>query len=390
MLLKKKLISSYTIPTIKAINAITAKNFPDVVPSGSFIYRIQKYPGDIDMREEIIKTNGREDALRGIVLEIQKIVKQIEKDPNMWFADFKAGVDPAFEFDVYELYGTDLTEYLKRLHNQGILDDKEFKKIMDMVVLHPTGTDLNAIENELRSRYILRWEPHEILQGYKMLPGHRQKTLYDAIQEPEIVKVDAWTYIDNRFVELSNFLLLHTADEHGNLERVNIEQGDYFDAMKHDVAKYLSSFFFSPFKAIKRMWVLAVAFGDKKMLKKINPLINSGVSIIYQVVGDLKALKDMVKIMAHPPYDKMAVTVEEMKDRLSNVYEFDIDPKIYNFLDELQSLMGDKAYALERKYTPVMMMLNDIIANLSNTMNEEAVKYAKRVAILPVPPEYRE
>jgi len=389
-MLKKKLLSSYTIPTIKAINAMASKKFPDILPVGSYVYRIQKYPGDIDMREDIIKCNGHKDAIKQIVREIQKITKQIEGDPNMWFADFKAGVDPAFMITTADYDPERISVQLADLHNRGILNDKDYSFMVSLVVPNPTPDQLHALEDAIRGKYILRWEPKEILSGYKVLPGRRGKNLSDAIQEPEIVKIDAWSWLDDRFVELSNFLLLHTCDAQGNKERVNIEQGDYITAIKHDLHKYMSRFYFSPFKALKRMWVLAVVFDDKKVLKKLNPLINSGMSITYQVVSDLKALKDMMKIMQNPPYDKMAIEVEEMKERLANVYEFDMEDDVYYLLNELYELLADTEYGDKRKYDPVLMMLNNLILKLSNKMNKATIDYANRTKLLPIKGKYLE
>ena len=97
-----------------------------------------------------------------------------------------------------------------------------------------------------------------------------------------------------------------------------------------------------------------------------------------------------MKIMAKPPYSKMAIEVEEMKDRLSNVFEFDIDENIYYLINELYELMADKYYGDNRKYTPVMNMLNNILGILVTIMNEETIKYAETYKLLPVSGQYLE
>lgn len=383
-MLKKKLLSSYTIPTIKAINSITSRGFPKTLPVGSFVYRIQQYPGDIDIREDLIADPSM-NGISQLVRAIRTIIKQVLEDPNAYFADFKAGVDPAFEISTDPWNPTEIAAHLNDLHTRNILDTNDYSKMMELVIPNASPQQKHLLEALIRDKYVLRWSPSEVLSGNKSLPGNRFKKFEDAIQEPEIVKIDIWAWLEDRFVELSNFLILFVGDR-----RVNIEQGDYIESMKHDVTKYLSDFYFTPFKAFKRLWVLAVAFGDQPMMDKLNPLINSGVSIVYQVVSDLKALKDMVKGLPHPPYSKMAVEAEEMKTRLGKVYEFDIGDDIYGIINELYDLLSDALYGAERKRDPVIMILEVLITKLTSIMNIQAMRYAKRAKLLPISGQYLE
>lgn len=379
-MLKKKLLSSYTNPTIEAIDAITSRNFPETLPVGSYVYRIQKYPGDIDIREDLYAVDG--DAIGTLVQMIQEIVRQIQQDKNSYFADFKAGTDSQFGISMDTVRPEQMIVWLKMLHDDRRITDDEYINMKELVVHDPSEQQQDLLKDAVRAKYILRWTPDEILQGYKVLSGGRIKMLADAIQEPEIIKIDTWSWLDGRFVELSNFLILFA-----NGERTNIEQGDYIESMKHDLTKYLSAHYYNPFKALKRMWVLAVAFGDHEKLDKLNPLINSNTSILYQVVSDLKALKDMVKVIEKPPYSKMSKEVEAMKRRLSNT---NVDDSIFYLLEDISSLMGDEDYESDRKYTPILSMLSHIIARMSSIMNTEAMDYAMDNNLIPISGRYLE
>ena len=320
-MIKKKLISSFTIPVNRAIHLITFNH--DTEPVGSFAYKLL-YPGDIDMREEIVECCSENDAVKKISIKIRNMIKNIIEQPGYYLADFKAGL---------------------------------YKGIP------------------------LRWNSAEIILGYKIVEGN--VILFEnALKDDTIVKIDIWAPINGRYVELSNFMILIVQDQNGNQYLLNGEQPDYIMSVKKDVVHYFSTEGNNAFKAIKRMMLLAKAYNDNVMLGKILPLINSGAGSLYQVVSDMNTISEMVvKLGNASPYEFLFKEIDEFKSRLSFIFEFNFDEQlVYNSIDNIvrSKMIGER----------LVMTLDKINEYLLNILNQVSFKYAINNNIYPPPPNY--
>lgn len=328
-MIKKKLISSYSIPVNKAIHLITFE--PGVEPVGSFAYKIL-FPGDIDLREQITECCDKNEAVQKIANDIKLIVRRLISEPGYYLADFKAGLD------------------------------KRYPKSRDS--------------------FILRWDEADIIKGYKILPGGIKYTLEEALMDPTIVKLDMWAPINGRYVEVSNFMILMYEDEMGNVELLNGPQPDYIQSIKEDIQTYFSKESLNAFKATKRMMLLAKAFDDNKNLEKILPLINSGAGLLYQVVSDMNTISEMVeKLGNRAPYEYLFREIDNFKERLSYIYEFTfdeimVDMKINNIV--MNKLIG--AQLIEQ--------LDQITKYLLQILNETTLMYDKVNGLYPPPLMY--
>ena len=145
--LAEKPVSSYTIPTIEAVDMISSK-FGKLSPVGSFIYKIQRYPGDIDLMENIIKVKNGKDPIKEIENSIQEIIRKVKKETlgktNFFLGDVKAGIDIRFvpiDKAFGEIIGNKIIGYnyeksfiaLENLKKQKAIDDKEYDEMKDLL-----------------------------------------------------------------------------------------------------------------------------------------------------------------------------------------------------------------------------------------------------------------
>jgi len=73
---------------------------------------------------------------------------------------------------------------------------------------HPTQDEYDIIFNLFRNHRVIRWTEDEILQGYKMLPGKLKFKFIDGLKQKSHIKIDVLAYINNRFIEVTNFFYL--------------------------------------------------------------------------------------------------------------------------------------------------------------------------------------
>lgn len=325
-MLNTKIREGFSNSVKKAIHLVSFD--PDILPVGSFFYKINKYPSDIDILERTYGCCSLDEAVNQWAKDIQEKAIDIymERQNGYYLADFKAGLD------------------------DGAQDP------------------------------IIRWKLDELIaMNKKTTSGYR--TLSDALKDHTLVKMDIFAPISGRYVEVSNIFYLIEVDKYGN-ETHLFPWKNYADALKHDIKKFSSEEFFNPMKVLKRMWVLARIKKDKDMLRKISPIFNSDASIIYQVAGDISTLIDMLKKIQDPPYEYIFNEISEFKDRLSLAnLEFD-EATVFNLIDYITNNMitGETLSIYLKK-------INDI---LKKYLNIYTIEYANNKKIFPITQEYME
>lgn len=328
-MIKKKLISSYSLPVQKAIHLVSIES--DVNPVGSFAYKLA-YPGDIDIREKIVECCTEQEVVKKIAQDIKNLVRNIIGQPGYYLADFKAGLDERYP------------------------------------------SDSNA--------FIIRWNEHDLLRGYKILPGNYRVDLERALLDPTIVKLDIWAPIEGRYVEVSNFMIIEVEEPDGVTYPLNGLQPDYIESIKGDVDRYFNKDNLNAFKATKRMLLLAIAYEDGQMIEKIVPLINSNLGLMYQLVGDINTIVDMVeKLDIRSPYEYFYMELDNMKNRLSFIYDFDFNEQ--DFDAKINMIVKNKVKGEQLIHT-----LDYLINNLLDTLNKLTLSYDELHGIAPPPSGY--
>lgn len=398
-LLQQKPIISYTIPSIEAINMISTKKFPDVVVAGSYIYRIQRYPGDIDLTDTIIKVKkGKNDPIGELVKSIQDIIIRIKKKTlgktNFFLGDIKIGMDRDYKQLIKSIgeiksgrivgynYSGSIKE-LDRLKQKKLISSKHYVQIKELLKKKPSLLDFELLLEKFNNLIVYRWSGSQIVKGYVEFEDEKL-TLREAIQSPGIIKIDMYYWLNNRFVEITSFLQLFIK-KNGKLINVNIErkESEYIPDMKEQLHKYLSKFHFNPFKALKRMLVLSFIGKNDSDSRVLSKLMSSGYAIMYQVVGDLKVLLEITETINAPPYEKMGIEVNDMKDRLARIYEFDIPKKIYESINELyDDLSSGLTSEIEKTF-------KDLIMKLSNILNKNITLWIYKHKLIPLKSIYK-
>lgn len=377
-------LSSDTQDAIRTITTID-----DISPVGSFKYRAHKYPGDIDIFEPIKACCTEETATKTIAKKIQKIASDVRDKKDIYLADFKAGVDERFDLDVGDyvddtVINYDAKEIRKKLHELyqlGLLNEKEFNELFELVKDKPTGVEHEALKTALRKYYVVRWTIDEILDGYKILRGNIKLSLPDALMSDSIVKMDLWAKTDGNYTEVTNFYLIIAVDETGKQTVLNQKLGDRLENLDHDIKKYSNKEHRNSLKLAKRLWNKAILLNDHTMLEKLYPLFSKDINSLNQIVSESATIREMLKKLKNPPWDDLIRQINRFKRRINdNAYEPDLDTEpIYVLIDQI--VREYKRYGNKMDPTLIEENLESIERLLKVVIEPDANAYLKSVGI---------
>lgn len=373
-------------------------------PFGSFSYRFQKYPGDVDLIQEF-KNSSVDQVINVFTSILKNMVKNIENKKNTYFSEFKAGLNHFYNPNKIGnmsngKYSPDI-KYIKNLlsnsekHNGPISSD-DIKKIIDLLdENNMVGNYYPAIVHDsifkiIREAYILRWSSDEILKGEKIIynPTKTKLSLKKALLDKTIIKIDMITYLGNKFVEITNFVTL-AYEKNGKLHGINIIDLDIdknIENLKDEIEKLLfSPIYFSPFKASKRMYSYCrykyINSKDSKyhqILTKIIPLLQSNISLMYQLNSELDAISIVLSKHKISNFTLFDNSLETQKVELSRIIQIGD-----NTLENLISLYDHAIKSPNKK--DKIHKISIIMTELKNVINCFTIGYFDDNNLLPLP-----
>ena len=303
---------------------------------GSFLYRYQKYPGDIDLIEKVAGAS-QEAVIKNFINKLKIIVKSISNTPNHYFSDFKCGLDKRYMFKIgymengYYYVESTLLSKINDLKNKNLLDKEDYDLLMKILnttsILNSDAFD--TVIEILRKYYLLRWSVQEILSGKKKLRGNISMTLQEALHYKTLVKIDEIVQINHRFVEVTNIYNLMTTKVNKKGDPIDVSANYESPIMTADIEKYYySNKYYSPFKMMKRAYSLCRHYyfeeKDEKYLDYIDKfltLLSGNISLLYQIYSEYDTIITLMEKYQNKPLKLINMQLNESKNRLSYVTE---------------------------------------------------------------------
>ena len=316
------------------------------VSYGSYLYRFQRAPGDIDLLQHV-NYKDENTAVRTFIRVLHNIIKSF--DNKHIFSEFKAGFDTKYFIDIGGMMNgiytphKDLNEILYAKYKEGLFTKDEFFSMhLCLIQIHDDkdNTKLNEwaydyIYNLIRNKRVLRWSAQEIMKGYKIISMNRKYTLADAIKDDTMVKIDLIVFLNGKFMEITNLLFITytDTDAYGNEIEVPVNVSEdvlhNLANLKLEVEKlYYSDKFYSPMKACKRIYAIMRATREYEYLEKqVVPILNSSASLIYQIKSELEAIIIVLENkFSKINVDRIFNQLQDIKGRLN--YNLDISEDV--------------------------------------------------------------
>lgn len=412
---------------IMTINDIT-KDSNKTATAGSFKWKAQKYPGDIDMLEFVeVQANSEKDAIDKIVKELHVVAQDIDKN-DVILADFKCGFDPRFDGlvknmgqlkgvyvspDMIEYFEQNIDGYnrsfceleIKGLYAKGVIPENIKTELLNILPDNNqmTGKIYAEMFGKIRKYRLLRWSLNDILNKVKVIfPANQQNQeqdnnlyfvkLEDALKHDTITKLDLWANIRGRWTEVTNIYIFSYKNINTN-EKYPI--GFKFtntvdDATEIDIKYYSSQEHEKPYKLAKRIWNRAINkivlgideqgnITDKidptqmYIARIIAPLFASDINAFGQIVADLELLQDALikknslNLSYSQIYKDIFDQVEDIPEKLFRILliDEDVEMSASNYVKQIIKFIQDKTGIQNFRY--IYDELWDKVFGINNT-----------------------
>lgn len=376
----------------------------DMMPYGSWTYKSQLYPGDVDLMEIVEKCCSKELATNRMVQSMKDIIMKIESTKGYYVGDIKSGVDNVFQIDLgnitYDNSGYHITGFypdkviseIKALTRKGLLNSNESQELQDLCIdiegSHNVQENYETLYDLLREKWLLRWTAREVLAGYKVLPGKRKISLNETINQPVMTKIDMWTLISGRYIEFSNMIKFVLVDKFGKKTVLNADPSpeEILNGLKVDITKLMfSKLGYKPFKAMKRMWSVARIEGLNKVIDDLTPLMQSDLGRLSQITSEIETIILMYESLDDKslPIKEMAKEVDDWRYRLENVYEINIDQRLIN--DMINKILSDMKTQNANVIIEKLTILKKV---LKKHVDVNTIKIMKKLKYYPVKKEF--
>jgi len=281
---------------------------------GSMSLRSQLYAGDFDAHEIVeMDEPTNQKAATKLRKEFQTIVRNVEKLPNTYITDIKAGIIPEWEVipeDGYK-YENAVKKVDELLENK-IITPSEATEAKAMLHRRPTVAQMLAAKSILKF-HIVRWNPMEVAKNKKVLRDGRIYTLEQAFQSPSMTKLDAISLVQNN--RFTDFSVIYEFNNKG--KTLNLATGINIGArLKEDAEAYKATGNY--FKALKRMFALAKFKDNRKEMERLTDILNSDLGRLYQIVSDIGTLEDALE--SNAKLATIKYEIDQFKSRLANIY----------------------------------------------------------------------
>lgn len=389
-----KPLSSYTPSIIREFKLlqIDRKNtFYNIYGSSS--YRDALYPSDIDLFEKVRVLGTLEESINFFVENIQRVVSQIIKRKNHYFCELKCGLDKRYDIeigysanDIFHMT-QGLTKLLEQMKDLFIEDEYDIL----MTICHKKEKkqiDFETMKQVLRKHYIVRWTAKEVLEGIKELPFNGgQYSLKDAVNNISPINIEILAIVNDKYTDVSTYLVLVYDPPDDEPKVVNLPQDsltnldEYINQqLKQQIEKlYYSKLEFNPVKLAKRYLNYGYYNQKNAIVNSILPLLNSWVGFTYNIVTELSTLIKVNKLV--PIINKTIFNnqLQNIKYRLSNVKEIDIQT-LETLNEEIDNICDGVLNKEE-----INELLNHIKSMLIDIINPSTIKWLEDISLAPPP-----
>ncbi len=208
-----------------------------------------------------------------------------------------------------------------------------------------------------------------------------------------LVKIDVWTKVNNKFIEVSNLVMLSfdgKDKQKGYLSFTRerdekdpeLTKKHLINSLKNEIATYYFNplkKFQKPFKYAKRLFSLSVIYNDKVTAKKLVRLWKSSINILNQIRSELSVIEGIISKVPHKPFQYLFDQINNLKSTLVRITDIDIPPKLYDLIDQLTDSKSTEEMA------KIFPEIEDMLSELINPLT---VKYLKSVGLYPAPKKY--
>jgi hypothetical protein len=389
-LLQTRSFNSLSMNTVNFINMVTIDpRFPPRIV-GSFKYIVNEYPADIDVMEIYESCCSVNEAAKDVTSKFQDIALRLKNAKDVYLGDFKAGYDYRYKIDIgyikafkkgFKLSGYNpvaIESAILKLNSLKLNTNDETAFLLQKLIPNPTILEYSDLESAIRKKYIIRWTLDELLKGSKILFLNKKIDLEDAIQHNSVIKIDIWVYLNQRYLEITNYYTITFKDKTNNIGYLSIKLEKYEDRLQKDLRHLNNPNINRYMKLSKRLWSYAVLNKNKRLMISLYPLFSSGAAKMHQIVGEIDVILNILEKVKVPPLTSIIENIESWKTRLGTVMSDILPHSIAYIIYEKINIIIKK----KNNTDVVLVILKEISDKLTQYINRYVKLYFKKNEII--------
>lgn len=358
---QKQYPDNYSGQVLEVFGALSMTGMKKLQIVGSASVRSQLYAGDYDAVERVeLKSIGEG------VQRLRDVIKRL-RALKVYIGDIKCGEVP--EWNVFrpsariedglikDFNRTESIAKLDELKRSNSISPNEHENAAR--ILNDATTPFDFIEARKTIRFhILRWKPIDILNGVLDYRSH-SFLLEDALKSGGMVKIDVIANINDQFTEFSLIYDMFLSGKRVTASIPPIAIGLTEDMIYYEII--------DPFKALKRFFSLARYFKEYGTMERLVPILNGDLGRLYQMVGDLKTLEDLLG-RPSAPVAQIRAQIDEIRERYGSLYQ------IKHLVASQHAVVGRVLSVVKTPKTKLRVALGKLIDELQTLLNTETLK----------------
>lgn len=350
-ILEQKNISNYRNKIKNTIKLISFDNFKPQI-KGTAGLKSQRYSVDIDLFS-VIDYNNKDikEVKREIRKEFYQIFKRLKNKDNIFFIDFKGGINPY----LYQNFKTikQIKEFYKNRKEQ--IPKEQYKKLLKL-------KGLSEVQDFGRKIYTLKWSLDELNKGKKTLPNGDIIKFDEILDDGTVIKIDILAIIDSIFWDITQIYEFWNRGEPLFFNKTKLGEG-----IEESFKKELKDKNYT--KALKRLFSLARFKKDYPLIKKLTDIFNSNIGLVYKIYNNFDLLSTVFEKLDKKQIknilEKMKDFIQINKELLGNVWDFNIPNKVFQLIEEITN--SNSLISIENKISKIYNLLKE-------TTNKETKK----------------
>ena len=385
----------YPKDVIDVLRAMSFTDLGGVKLLGSMSLRSQLYAGDYDAYEIVeLRESSKIKAIQKLAYAFQNIIRGLMRMNDLTIGDIKCGevkewqIIPEKAFvenkKVMGLNPQKSIERLTALYKEGIVKKEDYEAMM-AILSKPITVESFFLLREMAKYHIIRWKPSEVLQGFKLIgpkgPKERKYTLEEGFESKSLTKMDTVAYVENN--RYTDFSMIYECKNNGKVLNMGIT--DIEQSLKENILGYMMKGNY--FKMAKRMFALAKYKLSKPDIRKLAPLFNTDLGLMYQVVGDIGTLLYLFESEKHLKFEKIKYETDQFKNRLANIYTL---KKWFNEEEEINERLSSVMRLPDKQRTKSMYIgvLEFVQGKLETLLKNYAKIELEKIGMIPVPKRF--